>query len=206
MRRSDVTWIVVGGVVGVVVVLVGLAVLGVETAAIGLLLPLAVLGGGLLWAADGARAAALADGTHTGSETTPISPADPSVRSAPPVVVSSPDAVDAPTIVRPASDGQAESISEAVRVEAARSFDLDAFLVDDRPDRIQCAQCGRYSALVAAAGRQVTCEDCGATRPLSEVQPDTLVRTFVVPTEPERPEGAGPAPTSTTPPTRSQGG
>lgn len=203
MRRSDVTWLVVGGVIGVAVVLVGLALLGGETSAIGLLLPLAVLGGGLLWAADGAQ---------TGSEPAPVSPADPSVRSAPPVVVSAPDAVDAPTIVASAAaddEGDAESVSEAVRVDAARTFDLDRFLVDDRPDRIQCAECGRYSALVPEADRRVRCGDCGASRPLSEVQPDTLVRTFVVTGGADvagADSGDPSEPAGSPPPNRSQGG
>ena len=195
MRRADLTWLIVGGALGVVVVLGGLILLGGGTPALGLLLPLAVLGGGLLWAFDGARAAVLPDGAVAGVEPAPRDPADPAVRSAPPIVVSAPDAVDAPTVLptpppaAPEPDG--ESVSEAVRVDAARTFDLDRFLVDERPDRIQCAECGRYASLVPEPDRRVTCEDCGTTRALSEVQPDTRVRMFV-----ETPLGRAAAPGS----------
>ena len=149
MRRSELGWIVVGGAIGLVVIAVGLLAVDGTAARVGMLLPLAVLVGGLLWSIDGTR------------EPETVDRRGPTTSSAP-VLVGDPTAVDAPTILPPSPEP--ESISEADRLEAARTFDLDEFLLDERPDRIQCSECGRYRDLKRVDRDRVLCRTCGATR------------------------------------------
>ena len=167
LRRSDVIYLAVGGAVGVVVIVLGLIALGGEAASIALLLPLAILIGGLLWA----RAAVAG----------PAPLAVPSVdemATRPALRLSEPDEADAPTVIPPPTAPEPERISEQARATAATSFDLERHLVDELADRIQCADCGRYSQLARTEDRQVSCGSCGAVREVGDIQPDTRVRLF----------------------------
>ncbi len=196
MRRSDLAMVVVGSVVGLVVIAVGLVAVDGTAARVGMLLPLAVLAGGLLWSIDGAR------------EPETVDRRGPTTSSAP-VLVGDPTAVDAPTILPPSPEPEPESISEADRLEAARTFDLDEFLLDERPDRIQCSECGRYRDLKRVDRDRVLCRTCGATREVTDVQPDTRVRLFFeddpAPSDAPTVATTGP-PVAPTPSTHPQGG
>ncbi len=171
MRRSDVMILIGGAVVGVVVLLIGLAAVissGGRVELLGFLLPLAVLAGGLIWAHDAASMTPASSEAPAGAARS-VQP--------PPVLLGDPSAVDAPT-VPPAAEVDDGEVSEAVRLRAAEQFPLESFLLDEIPDRIQCVQCGRYRSLAGAGERRVTCTVCGATRELSDVQPDTIVRLY----------------------------
>lgn len=173
-RRSDALQVIAGAVLGALVIAVGLRVAGAAASTVALLVPLVVLGSGLMWSYDGTRTAAVpahgADG---------IALVDVAAPTTPPVVLGDPHAADLPTVsLQPLPEPEGEVVSEAVRADAARSFDLTRFLVDDRPDRIQCANCGRYSGLVRGDHSRITCSACGHTQALSRVQPDTVVRMF----------------------------
>jgi len=173
--------IVVGAIVGFAALLVGLLLIGGEASALGLLLPFAVLCGGLLWAVEGAprpQTAPTAVSTgHVGSGTaTSTHPGS----VGPTTTYSDPDAPDVPTVLRPqAPQPEGETVSEAVRAEAARTFDLQGFLRDESPDRIQCANCGRYEHLISGGDQAIRCTVCGARRSLGSAQPDTRVRMFL---------------------------
>lgn len=172
MKRSDVLWLVSGAAVGFLV-LAGALLLDGGTASIGLLLPLGVLLGGLLWSLDAARSESLPMAACGGGGS------EESDHSVPPVVIGDPSAVDAPTVMPvSASVADDDTTTEAVRLDAARTFPLDSYLLEENSDRVQCDCCGRYDRLTADSDRRITCGACGGARQLGGVQPDTRVRLF----------------------------
>lgn len=177
--RSEVPWIVATGFVGLVgIVVVGISWIGVGSKDLVLLLPLAVLIAGLAWSVgwfDPQTSAA-----HT-TETASTQVQRSSV--APAVMASDAFLDDAPTVIVkppvPEATPEPEGVSEAVRQAAAATFDLAALLVDEPPDRVQCANCGRYNALDALERGVIRCRMCGESRRLAPVHPDTRVRMFI---------------------------
>lgn len=218
MKRADVIWIAAGAVVGVLVLGGALLALDGGLASIGLLLPLAVLVGGLLWASEAARPGTTPRAARTGRVASGMTD-----QSVPPVVIGDPGAVDAPTVIPVPEPTADDSTTEAVRLEAARAFDLETYLVDEDPDRIQCHQCGRYDRLTIDRDHRIACRACGTGRSLTDVQPDTRVRLFdtgpdtdtdpgmdpdnlASDPETEQPAEPGVAPSRFAPPTASRGG
>lgn len=177
-ERSDVPWAAATGVVGIVgIAVIGLSWIGVGAKDLVLLLPLAVLIAGLAWSVglfDPQQAAGASATPPTQTERSSIAPA---------VLPNDALMEDAPTVtvrpVEPAEPQEPEGVSEAVRQAAAATFDLDALLVDETPDRVQCANCGRYNALDAPERGTIRCRMCGASRRLTAIQPDTRVRMFI---------------------------
>lgn len=178
-RGTDLLVIAVGAVAGVLVIAVGAFAAGAAATTVALLLPLAVLGGGVLWAFHGQPAATPAASVSEGGAGDGWSVPPTTTPSSGPLGADLPGAVDVPTILAAPEMPEGETVSEAVRLDAARAFDLGPFLLDEPPDRIQCSNCGRYTHLVPAGEHGVTCEICGTTRRVAKVQPDTRVRMFL---------------------------
>lgn len=176
-QRSEGPWVVATGVVGIVgIAVVGLSWIGLGVEDLVLLLPLAVLIAGLAWSlglfdpqAPGARTSENAPLT---SQRTSIAPS-----IAPTVTPGGALIHDVPTVT--AGPAEPEGVAEVVRQAAAATFDLQSLLVDETPDRVQCANCGRYNALDSPERGTIRCRMCGASRRLTAIQPDTRVRMFI---------------------------
>lgn len=177
--RSAGTWIIAGGVVGFVAISAGLVIIGADVYVLALLLPFAVLCGGLLWAAQALLQTA---GAPAAGRQAPGGLSQQFTSVGPPTTFSDPNAPDVPTYqAPPPPEPEGETVSEAVRAAAAVEFDLSRFLLDEPADRIQCRNCGRYTSLVEVDVQSVRCGACGTTGPSERsapVRPDTRVRLF----------------------------
>lgn len=164
--RRSVVGVAIAGVAAIS--LAALAMEGGVLARLALLVPLAVLVGGLRWSA--------ASGIMP-SDATATAGADETGR-----VDASAELVTVP-MIEPCEAAESSRMTAEDRRRAAASFDLDGWRVDESPDRPQCAECGRFRSLQISKDRRVLrCKVCASRRRLTRVQPDTLVRLFV--TEP----------------------